>query len=99
MVEFLFGTGGFVLVMVAVGLLQILRRPGNTERMMATQLLGTGGIASLLLLGAALGAPASVDVALTLALLTTFAAIAFVKKGTPRSPDAPDAPGPGGNGA
>ena len=90
MVEFLFGTGGFVLVMVSVGLLQILRRPGNTERMMASQLLGTGGIASLLLLGAALGAPGFVDVALTLALLTTFAAIAFVKKGTPRSPDASD---------
>jgi multicomponent Na+:H+ antiporter subunit F len=93
MVEFLFAAGGFVLVMVAVGLLQILRRPGNIERMMASQLLGTGGIASLLLFGAALGAPGFVDVALTLALLTTFAAIAFVKKGTPRSPDAPDATG------
>ena len=33
---------------------------------------------------------AAVDVALTLALLTTFAAIAFVKKGTPRSTEEPD---------
>ena len=89
--EFLFGAGGFVLAMVALGLLRILRGPGDAERMMAAQLLGTGGIASLLLPGAALGAaPAAVDVALTLALLTTFAAIAFVKKGTSRSPDDPE---------
>jgi multicomponent Na+:H+ antiporter subunit F len=88
--EFLLGAAGFVLAMVALGLLRILRGPGDAERMMAAQLLGTGGIASLLLLGAALGAPAAVDVALTLALLTTFAAIAFVKKGTSLSPDEPE---------
>jgi multicomponent Na+:H+ antiporter subunit F len=35
--------------------------------------------------------PAAVDVALTLALLATFAAVAFVKKGTARL----DADGPG----
>ena len=87
---FLLGAGGFVLAMVALGLLRILGGPGDTERMMAAQLLGTGGIASLLLLGAAFGATAAVDVALTLALLTTFAAIAFVKKGTPRSPEEPE---------
>jgi multicomponent Na+:H+ antiporter subunit F len=98
MAEFLFGAAGFVLAMVALGLLRILRGPGDAERMMAAQLLGTGGIASLLLLGAAIDAPATVDVALTLALLTTFAAIAFVKKGTPRSPDADEATGVQGDG-
>lgn len=97
MAELLFGAAGFVLAMMALGLLRILRGPGDTERMMAAQLLGTGGIASLLLLGAAIGAPAAVDVALTLALLTTFAAIAFVKKGTPRSPDAPEVAAAGRN--
>src|SRR5262249_39761186 len=90
MAEFLLGAAGFTLAMVAVGLLRILRGPGDAERMMSAQLLGTGGIASLLLLGAAISAPAAVDVALTLALLTAFAAIAFVKKGTSRSPDAVD---------
>jgi len=90
MSDFLFGAAGFVLLMVALGLLRILRGPSDVERMMAAQLLGTGGIASLLLLGAAIDAPAAVDVALTLALLTTFAAIAFVKKGTSRSPDVPE---------
>jgi multicomponent Na+:H+ antiporter subunit F len=47
--------------------------------MMAAQLLGTGGIAAVLLLGAATGERAAVDVALTLALLAAFAAFAFVK--------------------
>jgi multicomponent Na+:H+ antiporter subunit F len=49
--------------------------------MMAAQLLGTGGIAALLLLGAATGEAAAIDVALTLALLAAFASIAFVKAG------------------
>ena len=79
MPEFLLAASGFVLTMVAVGLLRILRGPGNAERMMAAQLLGTGGIATLLLLGAAIGETAAADVALTLALLAAFAAIAFVK--------------------
>ena len=39
-------------------------------------------IAALLLLGAVTGVPAAVDVALTVALLATFASIAFVKKGS-----------------
>jgi multicomponent Na+:H+ antiporter subunit F len=46
---------------------------------MAAQLLGTGGIAAVLLLGAATGEDATLDVALTLALLAAFAAFAFVK--------------------
>ena len=49
--------------------------------MMAAQLIGTGGIAALLLLGAVIDVPAAVDVALTIALLATFASIALVKKG------------------
>jgi len=98
MAEFLSGAAGFTLAMVAVGLSRVLRGPGDAERMMAAQLLGTGGIASLLLLGAAIAAPAAVDVALTLALLTAFAAIAFVKKGTPHSPDAAEATGPAEDG-
>jgi multicomponent Na+:H+ antiporter subunit F len=44
----------------------------------------------LLLLGVVSGVPAAVDVALTLALLATFASIAFVKKGMARlEADAP----------
>jgi multicomponent Na+:H+ antiporter subunit F len=64
---------------VAVGLLRLLRGPANTDRMMAAQLLGTGGIAALLLLAAATGEPAPVDVAMALALLAAFSSVAFVK--------------------
>jgi len=40
-------------------------------------LLGTGGIAALLLLGEAMRVPARVDVALILALLAAFVSVAF----------------------
>lgn len=84
MTEFLTASLGFILVMVALGLVPILRGPGNADRMMAAQLIGTGGIAALLLLGAVTGVPTAVDVALVLALLATFASIAFIKKGQSR---------------
>lgn len=83
MTEFLTAALGFILVMLALGLVPILRGPGDADRMMAMQLIGTGGIAALLLLGTVTGVPAAVDMALTLALLATFASIAFVKRGLP----------------
>ncbi|WP_456622789.1 MULTISPECIES: monovalent cation/H+ antiporter complex subunit F [unclassified Bradyrhizobium] len=84
MTEFLTAAVGFILAVLALGLVSILRGPGDADRMMATQLIGTGGIATLLLLGTVADVPAAIDVALTLALLATFASIAFVKKGLSR---------------
>lgn len=78
MADFLLAAAGFVLAMVAVGLLRLLRGPENADRMMASQLLGTGGIAALLLLAEATDVRAVVDVALALALLAAFASVAFV---------------------
>ena len=77
--EFLLSAAAFVLLMVALGLLRVVRGPGYADRMMAGPLLGTGGIGALLLVGAAVGEAAVVDVALTLALLAAFTSIAFVK--------------------
>jgi len=94
MAEFLLAASGFVLAMVALGLVRILRGPGDADRMMAAQLLGTGGIAALLLLGAATGEAAAVDVALTLALLAAFASVAFVKAASPSARDGADADDP-----
>jgi multicomponent Na+:H+ antiporter subunit F len=79
MTDLLMAAAGFVLLMVALGLARILRGPGDAERLMAAQLFGTGGVAVLVLVGAALGQRAVVDVALTLALLAVFATVAFVK--------------------
>jgi multicomponent Na+:H+ antiporter subunit F len=93
MPEFLLAASIFILATVAVGLVRVLRGPGNAERMMAAQLIGSGGIASLLTAGTATGVSAATDLALTLALLATFASIAFVKKGTPQSPDVPEVRG------
>jgi multicomponent Na+:H+ antiporter subunit F len=84
MTEFLTAAVGFILAVLALGLVSILRGPDDVDRMMATQLIGTGGIATLLLLGTVAAVPAAIDVALTLALLATFASIAFVKKGLSR---------------
>lgn len=77
--NFLFGAAGFVLGMVALGLFGILRRSREADRLMAAQLLGTGGVAILLLLSIATETPPIVDVALVLALLAAFATVAFVR--------------------
>ena len=81
MADFLIGAAGFVLATVAVGLLRILKGPDKADRIMAAQLLGTGGIAALLLLAQATSIPAAVDVVLILALLAAFIFVAFVKEG------------------
>ncbi|MFO1315080.1 MAG: monovalent cation/H+ antiporter complex subunit F [Burkholderiales bacterium] len=85
MAEFFLAAAVFVLATVLLGLVRILRGPGDGDRMMAAQLIGTGGIATLLLLSAASGTAAIVDLALTLALLAAFAAIAFVRAVSPGS--------------
>jgi multicomponent Na+:H+ antiporter subunit F len=79
MSEFLAGASAFIVAAVALGLLRVLRGPAEADRMMAAQLLGTGGVAALLLLAEATGSPAAVDMALTLALLAAFASVALVK--------------------
>ena len=44
MAEFLLAAAGFVLAMTALGLVRVLRGPGDADRMMAAQLLGSGEI-------------------------------------------------------
>jgi multicomponent Na+:H+ antiporter subunit F len=79
MAEFLIAAAGFVLAVVGLGLVRILRGPERTDRIMAAQLLGTGGVAVLLLSSAAIPLPGIVDLALVLALLAAFVSAAFVK--------------------
>ena len=56
MTDFYLGIATFVLAMVALGLLRVVRGPNSADRMMAAQLLGTGGVAILLLSAVATGA-------------------------------------------
>lgn len=78
MASFLIAVGAFVLVMLALDLACVLRGPAMADRMMSAQLLGTNGIAALLLLSVGTQKPSILDVALALALLAAFASIAFV---------------------
>jgi multicomponent Na+:H+ antiporter subunit F len=75
---FLFGAALFVLVTVALGLARVLRGPSGFDRMMAAQLIGSGGIAVMLLLSFAMELPPVVDAALMLAILVVFASAGFV---------------------
>ena len=87
MAEFLFGAAFVILLTVAIGLTRLLWGPGDADRMMAVQLLGTGGIAVVLLIAGATEQPAMIDVALTLALLAAFAGLAFVRSTEPKAGD------------
>jgi multicomponent Na+:H+ antiporter subunit F len=77
--SFLFVIAIFILAMVAGSLIVILRRPAEVDRIMAAQLLGTGGVAILLILAVATETSPVVDVALMLALFAAFAAVALVR--------------------
>jgi multicomponent Na+:H+ antiporter subunit F len=76
--ELLLVAAGLIVLMVATGLARVLRGSNDVERLMAVQLLGTGGIAALLLIAYATTVPGVEDVALGLALLAAFATLAFI---------------------
>lgn len=80
-----------LLLIIALGLIRVLRGPTTTDRMLAAQLFSTTAVAILLLLGFATKSPAFNDVAMVFALLTTIAAVTFVRR---RSVD-DSAPGQG----
>ncbi|MCA3561462.1 MAG: multiple resistance and pH regulation protein F [Aestuariivirga sp.] len=78
MTFFYFAAGLFILLSIAVGLARVVRGPGGSDRLMAAQLAGSGGVATLLLLAAAMGQTAIIDVALMLGILAVFASVGFV---------------------
>jgi multicomponent Na+:H+ antiporter subunit F len=78
MTAFYFAAALFILLTIAAGLARIFRGPGSSDRLMAAQLAGSGGVAVLLLLSAAMAQTAIIDVALMLAILAVFASVGFV---------------------
>ena len=66
-----------LMLSLLLGLMRVLRGPSAGDRMLATQLIGTAGVGTLLLLSLLLDQPALLDVALILALLAAVAAAAF----------------------
>lgn len=79
MASFLSTAAGLVLAMAALGLVRIFHGPRDADRMIAAQLIGTCGVAILLLLAAATETTPITDVALILALLAAFVSVAFVR--------------------
>lgn len=77
MADFFFFAAALVVAIAAVGLFRVLRGPSDADRMMAAQLLGTSGVAALLL-AEVRGTRGAVDVALVLAILAAFSGVAFV---------------------
>jgi len=81
---FLLAGAIFILLTVGAGWLRAMRGPTDADRIMAVQLIGSGGIAVLLLLLATTGAPGIADVSLILALLSAFLVAAFAHTTSPR---------------
>lgn len=69
-----------LLITVVAGLARIVVGNSLEDRMLSVQLLGTGGVALLLLLSFVFSSPALLDVALVLALLAAVAAAALTRR-------------------
>ena len=78
--QFLLAALAILLLALAAGLVRALRGPSLQDRMLSAQLLGTGGVALLLLMSALFQSPALLDVALVLALLAAVAAAALTRR-------------------
>ena len=70
----------FLLLTLLVALIRIWRGPAPADRMLASQLFGTTGVALMLVLAEAQATPALRDVALVLALLSVLAIAGFVTR-------------------
>lgn len=70
----------FLLLTLLIALVRIWRGPEPADRMLASQLFGTTGVALLLVLARAQAMPSLADVALTLAVLSVLAIVAFVTR-------------------
>ena len=77
MADILFAAAALLLAITAAGLAALWRAGRDADRMLAVQLLGSAGVAVMLLLSAATGAPSILDVALLLSLLAALAACAY----------------------
>ena len=81
-----------LLATLCVALLRALRGPGRIDRIMAAQLVGTGGVGVALVLGAARNDPSMLDAALIGTLLASVAVSAYVRGRTLGQPET-DGPG------
>lgn len=69
-----------ILLSLCLGLVRVWLGPDTADRLLAAQLIGTSGVAVLLLLATVSAAPALADVALVLALLAAVAVAALTAR-------------------
>ena len=65
---------------LCIGLIRIFRGPTLEDRIMSVQLMGTTGVGLLLVLGLLLEMPASIDIALVLAMLAAISVVALTRR-------------------
>jgi multicomponent Na+:H+ antiporter subunit F len=70
----------FLLLSLALGIIRALKGPSLEDRLISILLLGTGGVAILLLLSLSMQLPALLDVGLVLVLLAAVAAAAMTRR-------------------
>jgi multicomponent Na+:H+ antiporter subunit F len=69
-----------LILSLCMGLIRIFRGPTLEDRIMSVQLMGTTGVGILLILGLLLDMPASVDIALVLAMLAAISVAALTRR-------------------
>ena len=77
---FLAAAALILVLTLGAGLVRVFIGPTPSDRLMAVQLVGTTGIAILLLLAPVVLVPALVDVALVFALLSAVAVASFTRR-------------------
>ena len=83
MSEILLAVALVLLRNVAAGLVVVARAARRRDAMLAALLFGSTGVAILVVLAGALGAPHVLDVALAMALLAAVLGVALVVRGWP----------------
>ena len=80
MIELYTSVVAFILITLILGLLRIFRGPTKADRILTAQLIGTTGVAIILLLSEAMQMQSLIDVALIFALLSAVTATVFVRR-------------------
>jgi multicomponent Na+:H+ antiporter subunit F len=78
--EIYLSIAAFILITLVIGLLRVFWGPTRADRILSAQLMGTTGVAIILLLSEAMQMPSLVDVALVFALLSAVTATVFTTR-------------------
>lgn len=78
--EIYLSIAAFILITLVIGLVRVFWGPTRADRILCAQLMGTTGVAIILLLSEAMQMSSLVDVALIFALLSAVTATVFITR-------------------